>query len=115
MMIVEDGLAWNGPDIRDLKEWGFSFLLVGAKSGDHKYLFEQFMQANDRDEIETTTDDLKLGGSGQTQYASGLPLNASQSEVKVNLLQRYEYNAAGDAVLRFSWVTYTSDSEIKHA
>jgi len=79
-MVVKDGLASNGPHIRDLKELGFSFLL-GAKPGDHKYLFEQFIQANDRDEVETTTEDLKGGGLGQTQYALGLPLNASQSEV----------------------------------
>jgi len=109
MMIVEDGLASNGPHIHDLKEWGFSFLL-GAKPGDHKHLFDQFIQANDRDEVETTTDDLKGGGLGQTQYACGLPLNASQSDLMINLLQRYEYNAAGDAVLRFSWVT---DRDVK--
>lgn len=98
MMIVEDGLASIGSHIHVLKEWGFSFLL-GAKPGDHKHLFDQFIQANDRDEVETTTEDLKRGGLGQTQYARGLPLNASQSDVKVNLLPRYEYNAAGDAVL----------------
>ncbi|TGN99685.1 hypothetical protein PN36_35080, partial [Candidatus Thiomargarita nelsonii] len=39
-IILEDGLASNGPHIRILQDQGLSFIL-GAKPGDHGYLFEQ--------------------------------------------------------------------------
>ena len=38
LLVVEDGLASNGPHVRLLKELGMSFVL-GAKPGDHKALF----------------------------------------------------------------------------
>lgn len=111
MMVVEDGLSSNGPHIHDLQELKFSFLL-GAKPGDHKHLFEKFIEANDQDRVETTTQELKGGAQAQTQYAQGLPLNAAHGDLLVNMLQHYEYNAQGDEVLRFSWVT---DREVPRA
>ena len=38
--VVEDGLASNGPHIRDLLDCGMHFIL-GVKPGDHAFLFEQ--------------------------------------------------------------------------
>ena len=38
LLVVEDGLASNGPHVRLLKDLGMSFVL-GAKPGDHKALF----------------------------------------------------------------------------
>ena len=38
-VIVEDGLASNGPYIKALKENNFRFIL-GAKPGDHELLFD---------------------------------------------------------------------------
>ena len=40
-IIVEDGLASNGPHVRHLQEKGFRFIL-GAKPGDHELLFSWF-------------------------------------------------------------------------
>ncbi len=38
LIVVEDGLASNGPHIKHLKELNLRFIL-GAKPGDHKFLF----------------------------------------------------------------------------
>lgn len=39
-IVIEDGLASNGPHVRDLIDNGMHFIL-GVKPGDHAFLFEQ--------------------------------------------------------------------------
>ena len=41
MSVIEDGLASNGPHMKDLIALNFAFIL-GAKPNDHKFLFENF-------------------------------------------------------------------------
>ena len=43
VVVVEDALASNGPHIRDLERLNLRYIL-GAKPGDHKYLFAQLQQ-----------------------------------------------------------------------
>ena len=40
LIVIEDGLASNGPHVRDLIDNGMHFIL-GVKPGDHAFLFEQ--------------------------------------------------------------------------
>jgi hypothetical protein len=45
-IVIEDGLASNGPHIQDLQEMNFPFIL-GAKPGDHQYLMDNFITGSD--------------------------------------------------------------------
>ena len=100
IIITEDGLASNAPHIRDLKKFGMSFIL-GAKPGDHKYLFEEFSLAGSRIREVRMVD----GKSTHVfQYVNDLQLNGSSEDVRVNFLQYEEIRSNGTR-LRFSWVT----------
>ena len=108
LIVVEDGLASNAPHIADLRDLNMRFLLA-AKPSDHAHLFDQVIAASDADNVETVTRLCPLDGetvTSETQYASGLELNASNRDVKVNFLQHFEYDRdSGETIKRFSWVT----------
>ena len=50
--MVEDGLASNAPHIRELQDLGMHFIL-GAKPGDHTFLFEKLIAAYDAGRVRT--------------------------------------------------------------
>ena len=52
LIVVEDGLASNAPHIRELIDLHMHFLL-GAKPGDHEFLFDQVIAAFEGDRITT--------------------------------------------------------------
>ena len=108
LIVVEDGLSSNAPHIADLRELKMRFLL-GAKPGDHSYLFDQVIHASDegRDEIVTIRDAIAPQTIvSETQYVENLSLNASNQDVRVNFLQHAEYSPKDGAIVkRFSWVT----------
>ena len=61
-IVNEDSLASNAPHIKDLEEHGFHYIL-GAKEGDHKFLFEFVDQAVENgDAVELDLPDEKLEG-----------------------------------------------------
>lgn len=108
VIVVEDGLASNAPHIADLQRLNLRFLLM-AKPSDHRYLFNEVIQASDqgRDEIVFVRDatDPQLLVSA-TQYVPNISLNASHKDVHVNFLQHFEYDRqTGETSKRFSWVT----------
>ena len=74
LIVVEDGLASNAPHIRELKALDMHFIL-GAKPGDHAFLFEKVVAAW---EAGRRHDDF-LDGSGpgpyEINYINGVPLN----------------------------------------
>jgi hypothetical protein len=102
VIVVEDALSSNAPHIRDLKAARCSFIL-GAKAGDHKHLFEQFEQLLEEDKVEGVHEEDDKG-SRSWLFASGLSLNASNAEVRVNFLKYIEIDAAGK-VHEWTWVT----------
>lgn len=112
LIVVEDGLASNAPHIADLKDAHMHFLL-GAKPGDHAYLFEQVIEAGDRGEGETVrvaSASAEKIVKSETQVINNLALNKSNEDVRVNFLQHHEYDEESGAVsTRFSWI---SDMEI---
>jgi hypothetical protein len=104
MLVVEDGLASNAPHIRELKRHKMHFLL-GAKPGDHDYLYERLLQAYDEGlvtELEWTDDQQQLHC---ISFANGLPLNESNPDLLVNFLQYILFDAQGEVAQIFSWVT----------
>ena len=77
-IVIEDGLASNGPHIEDLIKLNFKFIL-GAKPNDHTYLFDNFMKQSEIGLVE----EVSTAASGktfatQTQWLDHLQLNASK-------------------------------------
>jgi hypothetical protein len=103
LIVIEDGLASNGPHLRDLKQHRMHFLL-GAKPGDHANLFEQVEQARREGRVRT-----RSGTEGdhacQTAWVGGLALNASNEDLEVDFLEYTEQDKEGGVVGHFAWVT----------
>jgi hypothetical protein len=100
MIITEDGISSNAPHIRDLKAQGMSFIL-GAKPGDHKFLFDEFDLAGSR-----CKQNVKREGKivHIFRYVNDLQLNESSDDVRINFLHYTECRPDGSD-LTFSWVT----------
>ena len=110
LVVVEDGLASNGPHVRLLKELDMRFVL-GAKPGDHKALFAWV------DELESAplAPGAKPGvvrwetkdGDGvehRFRWSHDAPLNDANPDLLVNFLEYRERRPDGKE-RRFSWVT----------
>ena len=110
LLVVEDGLASNGPHVRLLKDLGMNFVL-GAKPGDHKALFAWV------DELESApraagaepgverweTKDAD-GAEHVFRWSNGAPLNDAHADLEVNFLEYWERRPNG-RTRHFSWVT----------
>ncbi|MGB1311414.1 MAG: transposase [Leucothrix sp.] len=99
LMVVEDGLASNGPHIKLLKSLDMRFIL-GAQPKDHTFLFEWVEQANPTEY--TFTDD--QGHHHQFRYLNGVPLNDSHFDCEINFLDYRETTPSGKTH-HFTWVT----------
>jgi hypothetical protein len=98
-IVIEDGLASNGPHIDLLKKHNFRFIL-GAKPGDHEWLFDWVKHS---DKVETVT--YREGKKTITlRYLNKVPLNDSRSDLEVNFLECTEALDNGKKT-SFSWVT----------
>ena len=103
--VVEDGLT--GPHIKLLKELGLRFIL-GAKLGDHKFLFEWI---NGTPSVERREFTDKKNIRHEFRYLNGVPLNDTHFDLKMNFLEYREKRPDGKEQ-RFLWFT---DLPIKEA
>lgn len=101
LIIVEDGLSANAPHIKEIKRHNFHFIL-GAKPGDHSYLFDHVAQAHSTGKT-TEFEYLVDGIKHRFRYLNDAPLNASNPEVRVNFLEYWEIKK--DKTQHFTWVT----------
>lgn len=99
-IVTEDGLSSNAPHIRCLKELDLRFIL-GAKPGDHAFLFDRVNQAKTTQVYEITDE---KGYQHRFRYLNHVPLNDSNSELEVNFFEYWETSPKGK-VQHFSWVT----------
>ncbi len=99
-IILEDGLASNAPNIRMIEDHNLLYIL-GAKPGDHQFLFEQLDDREDTTNYETITED---GSFHQFRFLNKVSLNRSNQDVKVNVLE-YRVTSQKGKELNFSWVT----------
>jgi hypothetical protein len=104
LIVVEDGLASNGPHIRELVDLDMHFIL-GAKPGDHPFLFEQVLLAYEADRVTTISWTNAEGAWCEIAFVNDLPLNEANEDLRVNWLQYIEYAADGNEQKRFTWVT----------
>jgi hypothetical protein len=103
LIVVEDGLASNAPHIRELIDLHMHFIL-GAKPGDHEFLFDQLIAAFEDDRV--TTISWKVGdGQAEISFVNQVPLNESNPDLLVNFLHYVEYGPDGEARKVFTWVT----------
>ena len=103
LIVVEDGLASNAPHIRELMTLGMHYIL-GVKPGDHQFLFDHIDDAFQEDRmtgISWRNGDLLC----EVSFLNGVPLNESNQDLLVNVLDYSEYDLEGNCHKRFSWVT----------
>jgi hypothetical protein len=102
-IVIEDGLSSNGPHIQDLLEHRLHFIL-GAKPGDHPFLFEKAVDAIDEGRTFTwETYDPEKGERKSYTAVADLPLNESHSDLLINFVS-CTVEKAGKS-MNFSWVT----------
>jgi hypothetical protein len=100
VIIIEDGLASNAPHLRMLEDNHMKYI-IGAKEGDHQYLFKE---VNNSTEVKYYEVRDKDGIQHQFQYLNDVSLNKSNKNLKVNFLEYRQTNLKGKE-LNFSWVT----------
>ena len=102
LIVVEDGLASNAPHVRELIDCGMHFIL-GAKPGDHPFLFDQLLAAFEEERM-TTLSWYDGDVFCEIAFVNGLSLNESNQDVLVNFLQYIEYNPEGHEQKLFTWI-----------
>jgi hypothetical protein len=103
LIVVEDGLASNAPHLRDLKEHGMHFIL-GVKPGDHPFLFAE-VEAARREGHSPWLTRKEKGITSKVSWVWNVPLNESNQDLRVNFLEYQEYDAQGNCLKHFSWIT----------
>ncbi len=105
LVVVEDGLASNGPHIKRLKQLDMRFIL-GAKPADHTALFE-WVAATERMHTGAVKYVEHIDAQGvhhRLRYLNAAPLNETHFSLEVNFLEYWETRPNGK-VRHFSWVT----------
>jgi hypothetical protein len=105
LLIVQDGLFSDAPNINLLKSLVYSFI-IGVKEGDHKYLFDNVQNVifEGKDNVlEYYDEDLKI--TRGFRFINNLSLNKSHQDLRVNFLEYWETNDANEIIIYFTWVT----------
>jgi hypothetical protein len=103
VIVTEDSLSSNAPHIETLRAHDMRYIL-GVKEGDHAFLFQQVAQAEQAGRVTYyARDDAQKGVHHRFRFVSDLPLNASNTALRVNFLECWE--TAKGTVQHFSWVT----------
>jgi hypothetical protein len=100
VILVGDGLASTAPYIRMIETFGLKYIL-GAKPGDHQFLFEQLEASEETVYHEIQTED---GCFHQFRFLNEVSLNKSNQDLKVSILEYRQTDAKGKEK-NFSWVT----------
>lgn len=99
LVILEDSLASNAPHIKLIEELQYKYI-IGAKPGDHKWLFD-WVAAAVTESVEITEAD---GTNHRFEYVNNAPLNESNEDLKVNFLEHWETKPNGK-IVHHTWVT----------
>lgn len=103
LIVVEDGLASNGPHLRDLIEYNMRFIL-GVKPGDHAFLFAQVEAARREGRSHKLTRE-EGNITREVSWVWDVPLNESNQDLRVNFLEYKQYDAEGKCRVHFTWIT----------
>ena len=103
LIVVEDGLASNGPHVRELLGQRMHFIL-GVKPGDHPFLFDRVREAFEQERV--TILSWKEGERlCEIAYVNQVPLNDANQDLLVNFLQYSEYDGDKERRKHFTWIT----------
>jgi Transposase DDE domain len=100
VIILGDGIASNAPYIRLLEKHKMKYLL-GAKPGDHQFLFDAVNASEETQYYEILDEN---GFLHQFRYLNDQALNKSNPDVRVNFLEYRQTDPKGKET-NFSWVT----------
>ncbi|MGC9200300.1 MAG: transposase, partial [Acidobacteriaceae bacterium] len=104
VIVVEDALSANAPHLRDLRE-AHAHYIVGVKPGDHAFLFQHLQSVDEAGQMQVLTlHDPTTGVLHHFRFCNGAPLNESNPDELVNVLQYWEIHPDGK-VQYFSWIT----------
>jgi hypothetical protein len=104
VIVTEDALSSNAPHIRDLLRQRSHFIL-GVKETDHKYLFEQYQQRVEANQVGVVSEEDAATGANRTwMFTNGVSINESNQEMIVNLLVYVEVDAK-EVTHTWAWVT----------
>jgi Transposase DDE domain len=104
VIVVEDALSSNAPHLRDLREAG-AHSILGVKPGDHAFLFAHLQTRDEAGSMQVlTVDDPATGVLHHFRFCNGAPLNESNPDELVNVLEYWEFHPEGK-VQHFSWIT----------
>jgi hypothetical protein len=106
LIVIEDALSSNTPHIRDLEKNDMHYIL-GAKEGDHKFLFNYVNEAAARGETTEVTvlDNTKSDILHCFSFINGAPLNKSNQNMLVNFIEYWQVNTQTGKTMHFCWVT----------
>ena len=103
VIVTEDSLSANAPHIEMLQDHDVHYLL-GVKEGDHAFLFQQVAQAEQAGRVTYyERDDATQSIHHRFRFVSDMPLNASNTALRVNFLECWETTKG--KTQHFSWVT----------
>jgi hypothetical protein len=104
VIVVEDGLSANAPHLRDLGEARVRYI-IGVKPGDHAFLFQHLRDADAAGRTQHLTQvDPVTGVLDHFRWHNGVPLNESNPDTLVNVLEYWEIDGDG-TVQYFSWIS----------
>jgi Transposase DDE domain len=104
VIVVEDALSANAPHLRDLREARVNYI-IGVKPGDHAFLFAHLQARDEAGQIQNLTlVDPATGVLHHFRFCNGAPLNESNPDELVNVLEYWEIHPDGK-VQHFSWIT----------
>jgi len=103
-IFVMDALYSCGPIIRRLQEVDHWRYVIGVKEDGNAHLFGQFDRLNEAGRVKWMDHEDSKGQKWQVAYVNGLELNASTTDVKVNMLYAMGKDAKGRQLV-FSYAT----------
>ena len=98
-LVVEDGLGSNFPHLSLLDSLNIAYI-IGAKPGDHAFMFKEMESLTP----ETHSHEEANGTRHEFHYYHDVPLNESNKDYRVNVLNYTETNKKGKKK-HFTWVT----------
>src|SRR6266852_3888081 len=102
-IVTEDSLSSNAPHIETLQAHGLHYIL-GVKEGDHAFLFRQVQAAEPAGRVTYyERHDRAAGVVHRFRFVNDVPLNASNADVRVNVIEYWE--SGKDKVPHCRWVT----------
>ena len=103
LIVLGDGLASNGPNIKNLRSKNLRFIL-GAKEKDHRFLFDWVNKSDDVQGFERKEKTRKGMVLHRFRWVNDVPLNDTHFDESVNFLEYWEIRPNGTKT-HWTWVT----------